>query len=72
MSYRKNITKQVKKIEQNHPGSKNGSRNSKEVTKEDSSGDRNPRKEIRNHRSWLASTTEYKRWKRESQVLKIP
>ena len=31
--------------------------------------DINPRKEIRNHR---ASTTEYKIWKRESQVQKIP
>jgi hypothetical protein len=29
---------------------KNGSRNNKENTKGDNSGDRNPRKEIRNHR----------------------
>jgi hypothetical protein len=27
-------------MEQKHPGSKNGSRNNKEITKEDSSGDR--------------------------------
>ena len=37
-------------IEQNHPKSKNGSRNNEESPKEDNSGDRNPRKEIRNHR----------------------
>ena len=34
------------RIEQNHPGSKNGSRNNKEITNGDNSGDRNPRKEI--------------------------
>jgi hypothetical protein len=37
-------------IEQNHPGSKTVSRNNKEITRGDSSGDGNPRKEIRNHR----------------------
>jgi hypothetical protein len=37
-------------IEQNNPGSKNGSRNNKEITEGDNSEDRNPRKEIRNHR----------------------
>ena len=37
-------------IEQNHPGSKNGSRNNKEITKGDNSGDRKPKKEIRSHR----------------------
>ena len=37
-------------IEQIHPGSKNGSRNNKEITKGNNSGDRNPRKEIRSHR----------------------
>jgi hypothetical protein len=37
-------------MEQNHPESKNGSRNNKEITKGDNSGDRNPRKEIRSHR----------------------
>jgi hypothetical protein len=37
-------------IEQNHPRSKNGSRNNEEYPKGDNSGDRNPRKEIRNHR----------------------
>jgi hypothetical protein len=37
-------------IEQNHPGSKNGSRNNKEITKRDNSPDRKSRKEIRNHR----------------------
>jgi hypothetical protein len=36
--------------EQNHPRSKNGSRNNKENPMGDNSGDRNPRKEIRNHR----------------------
>jgi hypothetical protein len=56
-------------IKQNHLRSKNGSRNNKENKKGDNSGDRKPRKEIRNHR---ASATEYKRWKRESQVQKIP
>ena len=29
------------RIEQNHPGPKNGSRNNKEITKGDNSGDRN-------------------------------
>jgi ribosomal protein S6E (S10) len=37
-------------IEQNHPRSKNVSRNNKENPKGDNSGDRNPRKEIRNPR----------------------
>jgi hypothetical protein len=37
-------------IVQNHPRFKNGSRNNKENTKGDNSGDRNHRKEIRNHR----------------------
>jgi hypothetical protein len=37
------------RIEQNHPGSKNERRNNKEITKGDNSGDRNPRKKIRNH-----------------------
>jgi hypothetical protein len=31
-------------IEQNHPGSKNGNRNNKEITKGDNPGDRKPRK----------------------------
>jgi hypothetical protein len=31
-------------IEQNHPGSKNGSRNNREITKGENSGDRNHRK----------------------------
>jgi hypothetical protein len=37
-------------IEENHPGFKNGSRNNKENPTGHNSGDRNPRKEIRNHR----------------------
>ena len=37
-------------IEQNHPRSKNGSRNNEENPKRDNYGARNPRKEIRNHR----------------------
>jgi hypothetical protein len=36
------------RIEQNCPGSKSRSRNNKEITKGDNSGDRNPRKEVRN------------------------
>ena len=36
--------------EQNNPGSKNGSRNNKEITKGDYSRDRKPRKEIKSHR----------------------
>jgi hypothetical protein len=32
------------RTEQNQPGSKNGSRNNKEITKGDNSGDRKPRK----------------------------
>jgi hypothetical protein len=44
-------------IEQNHPRSLNGSRNNKENPKVDSSGDRNPRKEITNHRCvWEANS----------------
>ena len=35
-------------IEQNKPGSKNGSRNNKEITKGDKTRDRKCRKEIRN------------------------
>jgi hypothetical protein len=38
------------RIEQNHSKSKNGSRNNEENPKGDNSEDRNPRKEIRNHR----------------------
>jgi hypothetical protein len=37
-------------MDQNHPGSENGSRNNKEITQEDNSGDRNPRKEVRSCR----------------------
>jgi hypothetical protein len=40
-------------------------------TQRDNSGDRNLRKDISNH-ICKASATEYKRWKRESQVQKIP
>jgi hypothetical protein len=36
--------------EQNHPRSKNGNRNNKEVTKGDNPGVRKPRKEVRSHR----------------------
>jgi hypothetical protein len=46
-NYRKTY-KIGEEIEQNHPGSKNESRNNKEITKGDNSGDRKPRKEIRN------------------------
>ena len=38
-------------IDQNHPGSKNGNRKTKEITKGDNSGDRKPKKKIRGHRS---------------------
>jgi hypothetical protein len=37
-------------MEQNHPRSKNEIRNNEENPKGDNSGDRNPRKETRNHR----------------------
>ena len=37
-------------IEQNHPRPKKGSRHNKENLKGDNSGDRSPKKEIRNHR----------------------
>ena len=43
-----------------------GNRNNKENPKGDNSGDRNPRKEIRNHRCKRASATEYQAWKRIS------
>jgi hypothetical protein len=36
--------------DQNHPRSKNGNRNYKEITKGDSTAVRKPRKEIRSHR----------------------
>ena len=38
------------RMEQNYPGSENGSRNNNEITKEDNSGDTKPKKEIRNIR----------------------
>jgi hypothetical protein len=47
-NYRKTQTGEG--IEQNHPGSKNGSIKNKEITKGVNSGDRNPRKKIRSHR----------------------
>jgi hypothetical protein len=37
-------------IEQFHPGSKNGSRNNKEITKGDNSGEEKSRKTVRSHR----------------------
>jgi hypothetical protein len=37
------------RIEQNHPGSKNRSRNYKEITKGDQSGNEKARKEVRSH-----------------------
>jgi hypothetical protein len=40
----------VKELKKNHPGSKHGRRNNKKIIKGDNSGDRNPRKEIRNQR----------------------
>jgi hypothetical protein len=40
----------MNEMEQNHERPKNGSRNNKEHPKGDNCGDRNPRKEIRNHR----------------------
>jgi hypothetical protein len=36
-------------IEQNHPGSKNGSRNNKEIIKGDQFGNRRPKNEVRSH-----------------------
>jgi hypothetical protein len=44
-----NTIKQVMELKKKHLRSKNGSRNNKENTKGDNSGDRNPRKEIGNH-----------------------
>jgi hypothetical protein len=43
----------VKELNKNIQDLKNGSRNNKEITKGDKSGDRNPRKEIWNHRCKL-------------------
>ena len=37
-------------MKKNHPGSKNGNRKNKEITKGDTTRDRKPRKEIRRHR----------------------
>jgi hypothetical protein len=48
-NYRKHI-QTGERIEQNNPGSKNGTRNNNEITMGDNSGDRKPRKEIRSHR----------------------
>jgi hypothetical protein len=45
----KNTIKGERK-EQNHPGSKNGTKNNKEITKGDNPGFRKPRKEIRSYR----------------------
>jgi hypothetical protein len=53
-----------------HQGSKNGSRNNKEITEGDNPGDRKPRKEVRS--IVQASLTEYKKQKKESQAQKIP
>jgi hypothetical protein len=58
-------------FEQNHPRSKNGSRNNEENSKGENSGFRNPRKEIRNHRcEHQQQNTRDKRG--ISQVQKIP
>jgi hypothetical protein len=45
-----NTSKRVKEFNKNDPGSKNGSRNNREITRGDNSGDRKPRKEVRSHR----------------------
>jgi hypothetical protein len=45
-----NTSIQVKALNKNHPGSKNGNRNNKEITKGDNPEDRKPRKEIRSYR----------------------
>ena len=53
MSFKDNTRKHnqtSKGIEQTHPGSKNGNRNNKEITKGGNPGVRKPRKEIRSHR----------------------
>ena len=42
-----NTTKQVKELSKTHPGSKHKNRNNEEITKGDNTGDRTPRKEIR-------------------------
>ena len=57
-NYRK-IHQTGKGIEQNHPGSKNGNRNSKEITKGDNSGGRKTWK--KSQESQMQVTTEYKR-----------
>jgi len=46
----RNTSKQVKELNKNHPRSKSGNRNRKEITKSDNPGDRKPRKEIRTYR----------------------
>ena len=43
----KEFQENTTKIEQNHPGSKNGNRNNKEITKGDNPGDRKLGKEVR-------------------------
>jgi hypothetical protein len=58
----KNTTKQVKELKKYHPESKNKNRRNKEITKEDSPGDRKPRKEIRSHRcEYHQQNTSYRR-----------
>jgi hypothetical protein len=48
LNYRK--TQTGRRNEQNHPRSKNGGRNNKDITKGDNSGGRKPRKKFRRHR----------------------
>jgi hypothetical protein len=56
--YKKDINNSLKEIHENtpkkgkrnNPGTKNGSRNNKEMTKGENSRNRKPRKEFRNHR----------------------
>jgi hypothetical protein len=45
-----NIHKWVKELNKTIQDLKNGTRNNKEITKRDNSGDRKPRKDIRSHR----------------------
>jgi hypothetical protein len=65
-----NITKQEKELDKTIQDLKKGSRNNKEITKGDHSGDTNPRKEIKKHR--CKHQQKNTRDGRENQVQKIP
>ena len=65
-----NTTKQVKELNKNHPGSKHGNRNNKEITKGNNSG---VRKELGKRSEIIdgSITNRYKSYKKDSLGQKI-